>query len=106
MTRRVVILHEEFGVYLGNCMGLGFFSLLDSVGQWQATTFTDSDDALRFIQSWEVQPTDMHRISYPVVVTNGGEYATVADLKGAGLKNFLGDMEENMLREARAMGVA
>ena len=33
MTTRILIYSEADGVYLGSCMGLGFWSELDSVGQ-------------------------------------------------------------------------
>src|SRR5690606_39754669 len=42
-ARQVVITHPDMGIYLGNFIGLGFWSLLDSVGQNAAPTF-DSED--------------------------------------------------------------
>ncbi len=37
----VVIVHNEMGVYLGSCMGLGFWTLLDPAGQARREMLTD-----------------------------------------------------------------
>lgn len=49
----VVIVHPRDGVFLGEAMGLGFWSKLDPVGQDAAPTFTSVTEAERFMRSWE-----------------------------------------------------
>ena len=43
--KAIVIFHEEMGVYLGNALGLGFWSMLDPAGQTSAVCFPDEDAA-------------------------------------------------------------
>ena len=49
----VLIVHRELGVYLGSCMGLGFWSKLDAVGQPCAYAFDDEADAKACMATWE-----------------------------------------------------
>src|SRR5690606_12764465 len=51
--KRYVITHPEMGIYLGNYMGLGFFSLLDCVGQSEAAAFPSRETAESVIRAWE-----------------------------------------------------
>lgn len=41
------------GVYLGSCLGLGFWSKLDPAGQVSAVTFKSKQDAKNYIASWD-----------------------------------------------------
>jgi hypothetical protein len=50
MYQRWVIYDEEFGVYLGSFMGLGFWSKLDAAGQPAAPTFDDPKKATDHIE--------------------------------------------------------
>jgi len=89
-----VITHPEHGIYLGSCMGLGFWSMLDAVGQESACTFPDRDEALAHIQSWE-NNNDPAQYATVDVLTCGAEgFATIADLRSAGLDNMLGEMAD------------
>lgn len=56
MTRRFVIYTPELGVYLGNCMGMGFWSKLDPVGQPAAVTFETPDKAQQHVNTWDTKP--------------------------------------------------
>lgn len=53
MVHEYVIVHPVMGVYLGTGMGFGFFSLLDSVGQEYACTFSTREQARAHIESWD-----------------------------------------------------
>ena len=53
----IVIHHPELGVYLGNFLGLGFWSKLDPVGQDVACVFEDEDEARAHVLSWD-EPVD------------------------------------------------
>lgn len=90
---RTVIVHDEMGVYLGACFGLGFWTRLDTVGQNTAVTFKNEFEASQYIVSWE---SDNDPKNYKFFTLPGHEeYATVADLVHAGLGPYLGDMAAN-----------
>lgn len=94
-----VITHPENGIYLGNCMGLGFWSKLDSAGQTCAVTFPTAQDAIAHIRSWD---NNNDPASCAIVgVTPSGEdgYATIKDLRAAGLGDMIGDMEASSATE-------
>ena len=99
----VVITHPEMGVYLGSWIGLGFWSLLDPVGQQEAVTFPDETDASAHIASWdnENDPT-----AYSFVVVDADRSASIAVLKASGLTHLLGAMEEDALRYCEPAGHA
>jgi len=100
MSNRVVITHPEMGIYLGNWMGLGFWTLLDTAGQPEAVTFADEDEAIEHVRSWDGE----HRVEdYRCVpVATQTEYASVADLARSGLTRLLGDMLANVPDGGRA----
>jgi hypothetical protein len=100
-----VIVHPQDGVYLGYAMGLGFFAKLDSVGQTQAAVFPSEQAARDHIASWDdAHNPDGYR--YVAVTTDHAEYATIAELKHAGLADMLGDMEDNFLLYCEPQGSA
>jgi hypothetical protein len=88
----IVITHPEMGIYLGNCLGLGFWTLIDPVGQPEATTFPDADTARTHIASWDENndPTD-----YSFVEVASG---SILALKAAGLEPLMGDMVADAVR--------
>lgn len=49
MKLRYVLYSEEAGIYLGSCMGLGFWSKMDPAGQDRACTFAGKDD----VEAWK-----------------------------------------------------
>lgn len=51
-TPRLVLVHPEWGIYLGSAMGFGFWSKVDPVGQDAAVTFPDAETAERVMASW------------------------------------------------------
>lgn len=51
--QRYVLYHDEMGIYLGSCMGLGFWTKLDPVGQNEAVTFESSEQALKHASTWD-----------------------------------------------------
>ena len=82
----VVIYQKEMGVYLGSCMGMGFWSKLDAVDQSHACTFHDAEEARRFMESWETRPAD---VEFVEVVPDEGTYASIAACVRAGLPAWL-----------------
>lgn len=96
---RVVITHPEMGIYLGCCLGLGFWTKLDPVGQGEAVTFEDESDARDYVCSWD-ENNDPDVYTY-VPVSSG----SIRGLTDAGLEPLLGDMAADYLRYAER-GVA
>ncbi|WP_435018442.1 hypothetical protein TA3x_000416 [Tundrisphaera sp. TA3] len=91
---RVVITNPVMGIYLGNCLGLGFWTLLDTAGQQEAVTFSSKQEAFSHIQSWD---SEDRALDYRCVqVPTQREYATVSELAKAGLTHLLGDMLANI----------
>lgn len=84
--KRLVIFDDEMGIYLGSCIGLGFWSKLDPVGQTHAVTF-ESDESIAFVMShWECGPPNNWR-AVPVDVATG-DYASIAECEAAGLPGW------------------
>jgi len=86
----------KIGIYLGNCMGMGFWSLCDPAGQPSAVTFATESEAAVHVASWDVQPEFQIEIR-PVEADDGmidgassrerthPTYASVAACVAAGL---------------------
>lgn len=91
---RFIILHPQDGIYLGNAMGFGFFSRLDSVGQTSVTVFETELQATNHILSWESNDKPSQYKFVPIE-TQDSFFATISELKAAGLTEYLGDMEQN-----------
>ncbi len=103
--RTYAVVHPQEGVYLGHALGLGFFSLLDSVGQTQAVVFPSRQAARDHVASWDSSnnPDDYR---YVALSTASPEFATIVELKEAGLAGMLGDMEDNLLANLEPHGSA
>ena len=100
-----VITHDEWGIYLGSCMGLGFWSRLDPAGQIEAVVFEDPATARTYIRGWDENndPTDYRFVE---VKATYAKYATLADLKAAGLGHLVGEMEKSGLEFIDVVGSA
>ena len=85
MTTRILIYSEADGVYLGSCMGLGFWSELDSVGQEEAVTFESIDDAKNYLETWKEKVSNI--IFLPVETEN--RYASEKECLKAGVKPWI-----------------
>lgn len=83
----VVIYSEELGVYLGSCMGMGFWSKLDPVGQPCAVTFPTEEAAREHVTLWDCEETPVVR--FVEVVPDNGEYASVQACVQSGLPGWL-----------------
>lgn len=109
----VVMSQPEMGVYLGSCMGFGFWSKMDSAGQDVACGFKDEEDARRYIASWDHIPEGIEYHEIECARDDQGNcdgchicYVTVDELKNAGLGDMLGDMEANALMNVEPAGRA
>lgn len=91
----VVLVHPEHGVYLGNFLGLGFWSKLDPAGQEAAVVFPSVDEARRFAQSWDLADTpeadrqvyldSLACVEVEIDSLDGEPFASVAACQKAGL---------------------
>jgi hypothetical protein len=82
-----LIVHPQYGVYLGSAMGRGYWSKVDSVGQPAAVTFRSRQEALDYMASWAVSPPP--GVELLPVVSDGPGYATIAACVRAGAPAWL-----------------
>ena len=82
-----VITHPEWGIFLGHCLGLSFWSKLEAAGQPAAPTFPSIESAEQFMSSWiNGRPPEA---SMAPVVPDDGTYASVAACVAAGLDGWV-----------------
>jgi hypothetical protein len=99
MTDGVVIVHPEWGIYLGSCLGLGFFSAMDCAGQDSAAVFPSEKDARFFIAEWsDNNQPDM--FTYPTVQAVDTYWATIEELDAAGLAEWTIPLKAARMGEA------
>jgi len=82
---RYVIYSEEYGIYLGSCAGLGFWSKLDPVGQTHAISFDNKEQTAEVIASWESTPPLNTRA---VAVLSDDPYVSIIECVAAGLPGW------------------
>lgn len=81
---RYLLVHPEMGIYLGNCMGLGFWTKLDPAGQADAITFATESEAREHIKSWDEGPTKHEQFAF-VPIRIQKRYATISECVAVGL---------------------
>lgn len=87
-----VVYQEHRGVYLGSCLGLGFWSKLDTAGQTHAVTFPSVGEAEADMVRWvDGRPHDVRVVE---VVAQQDGYAPEAACVTAGLPGWVGLMGE------------
>ena len=50
--QRYLIVHKDDGIFLGECLGLGFCSKLDPGGQTHAVTFESIKECVDYLSTW------------------------------------------------------
>lgn len=103
---RVIIVHEDWGIFLGHMLGLAFFSRVDSGGQLQAPTFKSFDDASDFVKGWKTDPPISKEKFRYVALSVIGDYANYIEMRDAGLESDMGNMLESGLRHMIPAGTA
>lgn len=87
---KLVIYTEDEGVYLGSCLGLGFWSKLDPVGQQSAVTFENAEEVAIHIQNW---PDDQKvKLRLVEVIPDLDGYASIQAIVHAGLPGWLDEV--------------
>jgi predicted methyltransferase len=100
MSRQTVaIVHPEWGIYLGSCMGLGFFSALDCAGQDTAAIFPSEAEARSYVATWE-ENSNPDKLTYPAVKIAGDHWATIEELDAAGLSQWTVPLKSARMGEA------
>lgn len=84
MKTAIVITNKCMGIYLGNCLGLGFWSNMDTAGQSHAVTFPDKFVARAHVMGWD-ENSDPDNYDYREVQIADRDYATAEELLRAGL---------------------
>jgi hypothetical protein len=84
-----IIHSKDWGVYLGNCIGLGFWSELDACGQAEAVTFPTKESAEKHVAEWETQPPA--DTTYIPIKTTKDYCATIAECVSVGVDVWLPD---------------
>lgn len=88
---RYLIVSEKDGIYLGNCLGLGFWSKLDAAGQNAAVTFPSKNECIEHIKSWvgfNGELSDPENFDLVPIEGLEGIYATVEDCIKVGLEGW------------------
>jgi hypothetical protein len=85
MKQRFVLYSEQEGIYLGNAMGLGFWSKLDPVGQDVAVTFATPEEAVGHVRTWDNPERFLKKVRARAVMIEDTAYATIPELVAAGL---------------------
>lgn len=100
MTAGVVIVHPEWGIFVGVSLGLAFWSALDSVGQEQVPVMT-ADQAVLLLASWHDLPGGYRdAMKFYPVRTAHAQYATIEELDAAGLSQWTTPLKANRMGEA------
>ena len=84
-STRYVLYTEEDGIYLGSCMGMGFWSKVDPVGQSAACTFESESQIREIVAEWEWKPQQWRAVQ---VEPDDGLYASIAACERAGLPGW------------------
>lgn len=84
--KQFIIVHETQGVYLGSCIGLGFWSELDPAGQTSACTFMAESQARNHVATWDAPHGDPDNYRYVEVEIEKDRYATMEECMDAGQK--------------------
>lgn len=90
-----VLVHPEMGIYLGCCMGLGFWSNLDPAGQNAAVCFKDEKMAREYMETWDKgAPANVTFVGVtPDEFDGSARYASVQACVRAGLPGWSPDAE-------------
>lgn len=94
-SKRRLLVSRSMGVYLGSCMGMGFWSKLDPVDQPSAVTFDSAETIRNVMAEWDglgSLPSDM--IFPEVEDADGDGYATEAECVAAGVDPWISPNDE------------
>jgi hypothetical protein len=67
---KFILVHKEDGVYVGNALGLGFWSRLDAADQESAVTFDSEQEAKDHVASWDCSDELKNAVTFQPVETS------------------------------------
>lgn len=88
MTNGVVIIHPEWGIFVGISMGLAFWSAMDCVGQDCVPVMPDEAEARAFIDAWDGNDVTDKTVFKFHPVQAAKQWATIEELDAAGLSEW------------------
>jgi hypothetical protein len=91
MFNSTVITHPEYGIFVGECLGLAFWSKLDAVGQNTAAIFENELQAQAYIGDIKA-PVEKNSFSFINMTTEDEFHASVPELRAAGLGELIGHL--------------
>lgn len=96
----VVIIHPEWGIFVGVSLGLAFWSAIDCVGQETVPVMESETDARAFIDSWVGASVKSGDFTYHPVPTKS-THATIEELDAAGLSAWTIPLKAARMGEAQ-----
>jgi hypothetical protein len=102
--KRWIITHDEWGIFLGVALGAGWWTKLDSVGQPSAVAFGSREEANQIMTL--MRPPNDHEEYIIIEIECTGLFATIPELRAAGLAPMMGNMELDYLTLAETQGRA
>lgn len=88
---RVVIVHPERGIFIGEFLGMGFWTKWEVAEQSCVVTFEDEADARDYVSGWTGDHEAIAAFTYhPVAPDMPRNGASAAALRAAGLEDHLG----------------
>lgn len=82
-----VLTHPQMGIYLGCCMGLGFWSKLDPGGQPSACAFPSIEEAKQHMFTWDGGVPE--GVTFAEVIADEPGYVSIAACVAAGLVGWV-----------------
>jgi len=89
---RFVIVHDEWGIFVGTAMGGAFWTNMHPAGQDTVATFESPKHAEQYLKTWEPSPPEGLR-AVPVQVSEGETHASIAQCVEAGLDAWKPDFQ-------------
>lgn len=89
--QRYLIVHRTDGIFLGECLGLGFCSKLDPAGQTQAVTFESIENCVDYLSKWTSVRQGfikLQELTFVPCSPSDGMYASIQDCIDAGLEGW------------------
>lgn len=86
------IVSPDDGIYIGSCMGMGFWTKVDPVGQPCVVTFESVQDAEDYMATWDCGRPE--NITFHEVIPDDGVYASIQACVNAGLEGWIDNTME------------
>lgn len=88
MKKEYIMVSRPWGVYLGSCLGLGFWSKLEAAGQMHACTFESESQARDIMSRWDTPPeNDLSFLE--VCIPENEQWASMEECVKAGVEPWI-----------------